>query len=148
MRTSDIIAAVGLLGFVALMAFVVIPNENTGGIWYGLSPYFYPMIMLAGVAISCVGLLVQAITRPSLYTDQPNPIGLSQLGFFLLSIAIVLGGVFIIDRFGFWLGGPLLIAAMMIFMGERNPIRIVPVSVLTVAAAWALVTWGLKTPLP
>lgn len=147
MRKIDIYAAIALLGFVALMAFVVIPGENAEGVWYGLSPYFYPMVMLAGIAVSCIGLLVQALTRPHLYDDQPNPISLSQFGFFALSIAIVLAGVLIIDRFGFWLGGPLLIAAMMIFMGERNPLRILPVSILTVAAAWALVTWGLKTPL-
>lgn len=148
MRKIDFCAAIGLLGFAALVAFVIIPNENEGGVWYGLSPYFYPMVMLAGIALSCVGLLVQALTRPGLYADQPNPLNRSQFGFFLLSMVMILVGVMAIHRFGFWWGGPLLIAAMMIFMGERNPLRIVPVSVLTVAAAWVVVSWGLKTPLP
>ncbi len=148
MRRIDIVAAMGLLGFVALMMLVIIPRENAGGIWHGLSPYFYPVVMLAGIAISSIGLLVQGISRPDLYRDQPNPLGLAQLGFFAVSMLVILGGVVVIDRFGFAIGGPFLIAGTMVFMGERNPLRIVPASVLTVAAIWALVSWGLKTPLP
>jgi hypothetical protein len=148
MRRIDIFAAIGLLCFVALMVLVIIPRENAGGVWHGLSPYFYPIVMLAGIAVSSVGLLVQALTRPHLYDDQPNTLGMAQFGFFLLSMLIILMGTVLIGRFGFWIGGPLLIAATMIFMGEKNPLRIVPVSVLTVAVVWAIVNWGLKTPLP
>jgi len=147
MRRIDIVAAIGLLCFVALMVFVIIPRENSGGVWHGLSPYFYPVVTLAGIAVSSVGLLVQALTRADLYEDQPNPLSLAQFGFFLLSMVIIVSGAALIGRFGFLIGGPLLIAVTMIFMGERNPLRIVPVSVLTVAGVWVIVTWGLKTPL-
>jgi len=155
MRRIDFFAAIGLLGFVALMVFVIIPRENTEGIWYGLSPYFYPHVMLAGMALSCIGLLVQSITRPDLYTDQPNPIDMPQLGFFLASMALIVAGVLLIDYIGSWvegfgfrIGGALVILAMMLFMGERNMLRLTAVPVLAVAFTWLLVTWGLKTPLP
>ena len=148
MRRIDIVAGIALVGFVALMVLVIIPQENAGGVWHGLSPYFYPVVMLAGIALASIGLLVQAVTRPQLYEDQPNTPGLAQFGFFVLSMAVIVAGVILIDYFGFWIGGPLLIAATMVFMGERNPLRIVPVSVLTVAAVWAIVRWGLQTPLP
>ncbi len=71
MRRVDILTSIGLLGFVALMVFVIIPREAGGGVWHGLSPYFYPAVMLAGVALSSLGLLVQALTRPGAYEDQP-----------------------------------------------------------------------------
>lgn len=149
MRRVDIIAAIGLLAFVALMVFVVIPRETTEGVWHGLSPYFYPMIMLAGIALSSAGLLVQALTKPEAYATQPTaPLTWSELGFFLLSFAIVLGAVFVLHWFGTWAGGIALIAGLMIFMGERNPLRIAAVAVLTIAVTWAIVTWALKIPLP
>ncbi len=148
MRKIDICAAIFLLAFVGVMVLFVIPAENAGGVWHGLSPYFYPAVMLAGIALSSIGLLVQALTKHDLYEDQPNPLSLSQLGFFLLSALIVLGGVFLIDKAGFLIGGPVLIAAVMIFMGEMSPIRIVPVAVVTVAIIAAIASFGLKTPLP
>ena len=148
MRTVDLIAGAGLLIFCTLLAFVVIPAENSEGVWYGLSPYFYPMVMIAGVALSSIGLLAQAATKPKLYEDQPNPLTWWQLGCFALVCVIILAGVLAIDWFGVWIGGPLLIAAVMLFMGERDPLRILPVSLITVAIVYAIVTYGLRIPLP
>lgn len=148
MRRIDIIASVALIGFAAVLAFVIIPFENAGGVWHGLSPYFYPMIMLAGIALASVGLFVQAVTKPSLYDDQPNPISLSQVGFFALVSVVILAGAILIDFVGFWIGGPILIAAVMLFMGLRNPLIIVPVAIGAVAVVSIIVSWGLKTPLP
>jgi hypothetical protein len=70
------------------------------------------------------------------------------LGFFLLICAIILVCTFIIHRFGTWIGGPLMIAAAMLYMGERSPLRIVPTAVITVAIAQTIATYGLQTPLP
>ena len=149
MRRIDTFAAIGLLAFVALMVFVVIPRETTEGVWHGLSPYFYPIVMLAGIALSSIGLLVQAITRPAAYEQQSAaPLSLAELGFFLLSFAIVVAAVFVLHWFGTWAGGIALMAALMIFMGERNPLRIAAVTVPTIAITWAIVTWALKIPLP
>lgn len=149
MRKVDISAALGLLGFVAIMVFVVIPREASGGVWHGLSPYFYPAVMLAGIALSSVGLLVQALTRPGEYKDQPEtPLTREDLGFFLLISAIILGSVFIWHRFGTWAGGIAVIAGTMMFMGCFNPLKIAAVALPTLAATYALVTWVLKIPLP
>lgn len=148
MRKVDLFAGGGLLAFVAVMVFVIIPGENSGGIWHGLSPYFYPMVMLAGIALGSVGLVVQAVTKPRMYVDQPNPITWSELGFFLLISAVIFVGVLIIHRFGTWVGGPLLIAATMIFMGELRATRIVIVSLSTVALTHFIVAYALQIPLP
>ena len=148
MRKVDVFAGVGLLAFVAVMVFIVIPRENSGGIWHGLSPYFYPMVMLAGIALGSVGLLVQALTKPKMYDDQPNPFTWAELGFFLLISAVIFAGVLIIHRFGMWVGGPLLIAATMIFMGELRPVRIALVALPTVGLTHFLVAYALQIPLP
>lgn len=149
MRRIDTFAAIGLLGFVALMAFVIIPNESSEGVWYGLSPYFYPMVMLAGIALASVGLLVQALTRPGAYENQPKvPLSWSELGFFLLAFAIILASTLVLHWFGTWVGGFVMIASLMLFMGERNPLRIVAVTVPTLVVNYAIVTWGLHIPLP
>ena len=148
MRKVDLAAGVVLLAFVAVMLFIVIPLEDEGGTWHGLSPYFFPVVMLFGVAVSSAGLLFQALTKSALYDDQPNPMSWSDLGFFLLISAVILICTLIIHRFGTWIGGPLMIAAAMLFMGERNPLRIVPTAVVTVAIAQTIATYGLQTPLP
>lgn len=149
MRKVDIVAAVGLLAFVAVMLLVVIPGETSDGVWHGLSPYFYPVVMLGGIALSSIGLLVQALTRPSVYDDQPKvPLSRSELGFFLLALAIISAGVLALHWFGTWVGGVAIIAGLMLFMGELNPLRIAAVAIPTLAVTYAIVTWGLKIPLP
>lgn len=149
MRRIDIFTSIGLLGFVALMVLVIIPRESGGGVWHGLSPYFYPAVMLAGVALSSIGLLVQALTRPGTYADQPEkPLSWSDFGFFLLISTLILCSVFVLHKFGTWAGGIALIASTMIFMGEYNPVRIAAVALPTLGITWAIVVWGLKIPLP
>lgn len=149
MRKIDIYSAIGLLGFVALMVFVIIPNESTEGVWYGLSPYFYPMVMLVGIALASVGLLVQALTRPGVYENQPKvPISWAELGFFLLAFAIIFVSTLVLHWFGTWVGGFVMIAGLMLFMGELSPLRIVAVAVPTLVVNYAIVTWGLEIPLP
>lgn len=149
MRRIDIFTSIGLLGFVALMVFVIIPREAGGGVWHGLSPYFYPAVMLAGVAISSVGLLVQALSRPDIYEGQAETtISASDLGFFLLASMLIFGSVLILHYLGTWAGGIAMIASLMIFMGERSPLRIATVAIPTLAVVWATVVWGLKIPLP
>lgn len=149
MRKVDIIAAIAILGFVALMMLVVIPNETSEGVWHGLSPYFYPIVMLAGVGLSSIGLLVQALTKPADYANQPaRPITWEELGFFALISAIIFASVLVFHWFGTWAGGITLIAGIMLFMGERNPLRIAVTAISTLAVTYAIVTWGLKIPLP
>ncbi|MFT5509390.1 MAG: hypothetical protein ACI89J_002473 [Hyphomicrobiaceae bacterium] len=148
MRTVDLIAGIGLLSFVAMMVFVIIPAENSEGIWHGLSPYFYPTLMLVGIAASSLGLVLQTAFKKQLYQDQPNSISRWQIGCFLLLGIVIFVCVLVIDWAGLWVGGPLLIAATMVFMGERNPLVIVPTGFVTVAVVHVIVTYGLKIPLP
>ena len=148
MRVVDLVAGTGILVAVAILAFVVIPAENSDGVWHGLSPYFYPAVMLTGIAVSSVGLIVQAALKKQLYEDQNNPVSWWQLGCFLALAVIILVSVLVVDWFGLWVGGPLLIAATMIYMGEVKPLRIVVVGLAAVAVVHVVVTYGLRIPFP
>ncbi|MSO91640.1 MAG: tripartite tricarboxylate transporter TctB family protein [Acetobacteraceae bacterium] len=149
MRRADLFTSIGLLCFVALMVFVIIPREAGGGVWHGLSPYFYPAVMLVGVALSSLGLLFQAMAQPDDYQDQSKlSMTWSDLGLFLMIAALIFGSVLVMHAFGTWAGGVVLMASTMIFMGEINPLRIAAVALPTLAITYALITWVLNIPLP
>lgn len=148
MRLVDLVAGISILVAVAILVFVIIPAESSDGVWHGLSPYFYPALMLSGIAISSFGLVLQAALKKQLYEDQPNPVSWWQLGCFLALGLIILVSVIIVDWFGLWVGGPLLIAATMIYMGEFKPLRIIFVGLAAVAVVHVVVTFGLRIPLP
>ena len=148
MRRADIYGSAGLLALGLLMLFVIIPAEAEGDTWSGVSPLFFPTIIAAGFTICCAALLLRAILRSGDYNGMAMPIKLRDFGFFLVASAIILATVLAIHRFGIIWGGPLLIAALMLFMGERNWKRIVPMSIVPVGVIYLFVTKVLNAPLP
>jgi hypothetical protein len=148
MRRADIFGSAGLFILGLVVLFVVIPAEAEGDTWSGVSPLFFPTIIAAGFTLSCGGLFVQALLRPGSYEGMEMPITLRDFGFFLLACVIVLGAVLVIHAFGILWGGPLLVAALMLFMGERNWLRIVPMAVVPVLIIAFFITKVLHAPLP
>lgn len=148
MRRADICMATGLLFVGLLMLFVIIPAEADGDTWSGVSPLFFPTLIAAGFSIGCAALLARAILRPRAYDGMEAPLKLENFGFFLLACGIVLAAVFLIHAVGFVWGGPVLVAALMLFMGERSLLRIVPMSVVPVLVIYFFVTKMLNAPLP
>ena len=148
MRRADIYGSAGLFILGLVVLFVVIPAEAEGDTWSGVSPLFFPTVVAAGFTLACAGLFVQALLRPGGYEGMEMPMARRDLGFFLLACAIILGAVILIHNFGLVWGGPLLVAALMLFMGERNWLRIVPMSVVPVLViAWFIIN-VLNAPLP
>jgi len=148
MRRADIFGSAGLMVVGLLVLFVVIPAEADGTTWSGVSPLFFPTLVVAGFTISCAALLLQAILKPGGYEGMEAPLKLQNFGFFMLACAIILGAVLVIHAAGLVWGGPLLIAALMLFMGERKLLRILPMSVIPVAVAYFFITQVLNAPLP
>lgn len=148
MRRSDIWSGAVLLGLGLLMIFVVIPLEAGGDTWSGVSPLFFPILIASGFTLCSLALLLRALLRPASYEGMDAPIGRQAFGFFLLSFAIVFAGVVAIHFLGIIWGGPLLVAALMLFMGERNWLRIVPISALPILAIYFFVTKVLNAPMP
>lgn len=147
MRRADLIGGIVLFAFSLVMIFVVIPMETAEGVWHGLSPYVYPITMMAGIAVASLLLVLQGL-RSRGEAEAEVPLSLRQLAMFGLVGVLVLGGAIAIDFFGVWIGGPALIAAIMLFMGERRPIRLVATSIVPVGAVYLLVLHVLGSPLP
>jgi hypothetical protein len=148
MRRADIFGSAGLLILGLVVLFVVIPAEAEGDTWSGVSPLFFPTIVAAGFTLACAGMLLQAILQPKPYEGRAMPMTGRDFAFFLLACAIILGAVFVIHRFGLLWGGPLLVAALMLFMGERNWLRIGPMAVVPVLIFAFFITKVLNAPLP
>ena len=148
LRRADIIAGLILLALGLLTLFVIIPAEADGDTWSGVSPLFFPTIIASGFCLACVGMLAQAIFRPGSYAGMEAPVQLGRMGFFLLACIIVLGAVFAIHAFGFLWGGPLLVGALILFMGETRWYRIVPMAIVPVLVIYYFVTKLLNAPLP
>jgi hypothetical protein len=149
MRRVDIASGVAFCVFSLLLLFWIIPSQTESGQWHGLAPSFIPMVIAGGMGLSAVGLLVQSLlSRETAGEEEPSPIGRRELAMTAISVGIIFVGLLVTSRVGMWLGGPLTIAALMIFMGQRRWSVVVPTSILPVAAVYILATFVLRSPLP
>ncbi len=148
MRTADAAGGAFLLFLSLLMIFVVIPAEIMEGTTFGLPPGFFPTLVASAMALASAGLLAKAILKPADYAGEPVPLTVREVGMFLIVVAIVVAGVLVTDRFGFLVGGPATIAAVALFMGERNAVALALTAVVPVVVVHLLVTRVLGSPLP
>lgn len=149
MEKADFIGGVFFALVGILLIFVVIPLDTEDGMYFGLPPTFFPTLLSVGLTVIALALAAKAWLRlRARGTQQPMPIQFWNLAMFAISAALVIAGVLVIDFFGVIAGGPLLIAALMLFLKERNPIRILLTSTLPVAAVYLLAIYVLRTPLP
>ena len=149
MTKLDLAGGVALTAFGLLLTFVIIPMGTEEGMYYGLPPTFFPTLLSVGLTICAVGLTVQSVLRLRAgRVDTNSPISGWNLAMFALLVALILGGIVVIDVFGLLIGAPLLSAALMIVLGDRSPLRIVPTAVLPVGAVYYLALYVLETPVP
>lgn len=149
MNKADLIGGVALLAAGLALIFLVIPLGTVEGAFFGLSPTVFPTIIASGMVLSSVGLIVHALARLRAGGEEPPlPVTSWNMLMFTLSAGITLAGVIAIDVLGIEFGGPLLIGGLMIFLGERNPIRIVLTSVIPVLVVVLLVTHVFHSVLP
>lgn len=148
MRLADIISGTVLLAGSLLFLFVIIPAQVAEGKWYGFSPFFYPNLIAGAIAVFSASLIVRAVTKKQDYEGREVPLSFWQIGIFLLSGLLILGGVLAVEHLGIWIGGPLTILAVMLLMGERQPLVLILTAILPVIAIYMLVRLVLQVPLP
>ena len=146
---ADLAGGIALALAGLLLIFVIIPLQTEEGMYFGLPPTFFPILLSVGVTACSAALAIRAWLRlRSGRALQPMPLRLWNLVMFALSCALVVAGVVAIDFLGMIVGGPLLIAALMLFLGERGPLRILLTATLPVAAVYLLATHVLHAPFP
>lgn len=149
MDRADLIGGAGLALLGILMIFVIIPASTEEGMYFGLSPTFFPILLTSFLTACALGLVVQAAWRLRRQAPRrPLPISGWNILMFLVAGGLTLGGVIAIDRFGILIGGPVLIAALMLFLGERSPLRIVLTATLPVGLVYFFAMHVLGTPVP
>ncbi len=149
MNKVDLICGAGLSVIGILLIFIVIPVGTTAGGYFGLAPTVFPTILASGLTICALALTAQAWMRLRREGNiRPVPIRPWNLLMLAASASLVLGGIIAIDYLGMIIAGPVLIAALMLFLGDRNVIRILLTATLPVAAIYVLALHVLRTPLP
>ena len=149
MTRADLIGGIGITIFGLVLVFVIIPLETEEGMYYGLPPTFFPTVIASCLTAAGIGLAAQAlIRRRAGASGAAAPVSRWNFLMYLLAVAIAIAGVIAIDWFGIVYAGPALIAAYMVFLGDRNPVRILLTATLPVAAAWVLALHVLGAPLP
>lgn len=149
MEKADLAGGVAIALVGILLIFVVIPLDTEEGMYFGLPPTFFPTLLSVGMTGCAVALAAKAWLR--LRARGPRrapPLRLRNLAMFVIAAVLVVSGVVAIDHLGMMVGGPLLIAALMLFLGERNAVRIGLTATLPVAAVYLLATHVLHAPLP
>jgi len=149
MDRADLIGGVAIAAIGLLMIFVIIPATTVKGMYFGLAPTFFPTLLTACITICAGGLAAQSLYRMRKRSSPRRvPVTRWKLLMFLVAAAIAVGAVIVIDRFGILIGGPILIAAFMVFLGERNPLRILLTATLPVGFIYFLALHVLGTPVP
>lgn len=149
MNRIDLLAGCLLTAFGLAMIFVIIPEGTERGIYYGLPPTFFPRLLASGLTLCAVGLTVQAARRLRAQgRGEAVTISPWNLLMFGLLVVVLWAGIAAIGRFGMVVSGPLLIAALMLLLAERNPLRILATATIPVAAVYALAVHLLHTPVP
>lgn len=149
MEKADLAGGIAITCAGILLIFVVIPLQTEEGMYFGLPPTFFPILLSVGMTGCAAALALKAWARlRSGAPRQAMPIRFRNLVMFVISGILVVLGAVAIDFFGMIVGGPLLIAAFTLFLGERNVLRIAATSTLPVAAVYLLATYVLHSPLP
>lgn len=149
MSKADLWGGLGLLAFGLALIFLIIPMGTVSGAYFGLAPTVFPTIMASGLTLCALGLVIQSVKRLRVgHHGAEIPVNQWNLLMFLIAAALILGGVVIIDVAGILVGGPLMIAGLMVFLGERHPIRIATTAIVPVVALWVLALYVFHTPLP
>jgi len=149
MDKADLIGGAGLALLGVLMIFVIIPLSTEEGMYFGLSPTFFPTLLTTFLTACALGLVAQSLFRLRRHAiSRPVPISGWNLLMFLVAVGLALSGIIAIDYFGILIGGPALIGALMIFLGERNPLRIGLTATVPVGLIYLLAIYVLGTPVP
>lgn len=146
---ADLVGGVAITLVGLLLIFVIIPLDTEDGTYYGLPPTFFPTLLAVGMTGCAAALAGRSWLRlRSGAALRPAPLRMRNLAMFLLSAILVIAGALTIDFLGMIVGGPLLIAGFMLFLGERGILRILLTATLPVAAVYLLATYVLRAPLP
>ena len=118
MEKADLAGGIAITCAGILLIFVVIPLQTEEGMYFGLPPTFFPILLSVGMTGCAAAFTVKAWARlRSGAPLQAMPIRLRNLVMFGIAAILVILGAVAIYFLGIIAGGPPLIAAFMLFLG-------------------------------
>jgi len=148
MKPSDLAAGTVLFVLGVYTLFVVLPAQtsSTGGI--GLAPRDLPAL----ATLAVIGLSALLVVR-SLLAKLPRGVSLWPASWhesltMLVGFGLAFAGILAFQFAGFILGGAVLIVSIMLFMGERNWVRLLLTPTVVVGGMYLFVTQLLHVNVP
>jgi heme/copper-type cytochrome/quinol oxidase subunit 3 len=130
----------------AMMLFVVIPAQHIPPMMSAVSPDFYPNIGTVILLVGGIGMLISGVRGKSAGVNAGNLV--RTLRFCCLMAALFGITLITFKLFNFLVGGVVLVAVTMWLLGERRPLYLVPVSLLSPVLIWLLIDVLLGRSLP
>ncbi|MCY4395964.1 MAG: tripartite tricarboxylate transporter TctB family protein [Rhodospirillaceae bacterium] len=148
MKRAELFAGILLLAGALAAIFWVVPAHTEFVEDTSIQPATYPSIALWAVALLSALLVAVSAVGLARSGDGEAAIGLGNLGTLLLIGAIVAAAFVAMDYLGYLIGGIGLVAALMFYMGVRNPISLALVPVGSAGVIWLFFEILLERPLP
>lgn len=151
-RRSDIISGTILTVLGLFTIFVIVPDQISGTSAFGIAPDVFPLTLIWATTVFAALLVANRLlnTRNQARADDgPSPISRADWFFIAGTTLFLAAGFLAITYLGFIAGGGLMLAALMLLMGERfHWLRLVLVVVIAPVSLY-FVFWSLfKVPLP
>jgi hypothetical protein len=148
MRRAEIISAAFLVAFGVLTMAVVIPTYVArGGQQVDLSPAFMPYVAVGIMTLVMAIFLVLKFVRPMPSDAEPNPLPMASWIYIGLVSAIFATTFFITSRFGFLVGGIVIVGGFMAL--ARTPILpLVGITLVFPVVVWLTIEKLLGIVLP
>jgi hypothetical protein len=149
MRKAELIAGIIVLVFGLVLIFWIIPDQSERVSDVSIQPAVYPLIAAwAMVGFSAVLIAGRLTLLTSQGESRPGPFDAAAWLHLVFMLAILLAALLAFAYLGFIVGGIALVAALMLYMGARNPVVLVGIAVGIPLVIWAFFELLLERSLP
>ena len=144
MKKADIVTGIGLIIFNTWFFWYASKYSKATIYYYG--PNFFPQTIAIGMSICAIILILNAIKGKSLETS--DRIELKGFVRMVISIAICIGYLFLMQVIGFSMGTSVFLYVLMMFIGQQGLTKRICSSVAVSLIVWAIFRYFLIIPLP
>ena len=144
MKKADIGAGIGLIIFSTWIFWFASEYSKTTIYYYG--PNFFPQFLAIAMSICGIILIVNAIRGKCL--EQSDRIQLKGFIRMVISIAICIGYLFLMQVIGFAMGTSVFLYVLMMFIGQQGHVKRITSSIAVSLIVWAIFRYFLIIPLP
>lgn len=144
MKKADIGTGIGLIIFSTWIFWYASAYSKATIYYYG--PNFFPQAIAIAMSICAIILILNAIKGKSL--ERSDRIQLKGFIRMVISIAICIGYLFLMQVIGFALGTSVFLYVLMMFIGQQGLMKRIYSSVAVSLIVWAIFRYFLIIPLP